>query len=104
MNLVGALRGGDYPTLAQLSDPTNSLIYSVGYRLMEYVRKNWGTAGVVRLVLAHGNVQQALSISPTAFEDGWYDWIVTRYLILNPKLFGSSRYSRRTTYAATISK
>jgi hypothetical protein len=95
VNWVRQIRNGNYPTLAELSDPTNSLIYAVGYRLVEYVHLKWGADGVTRLILAHGDPQRALGISATAFEDGWYDWIVERYMILPPKLFGSSRYSRR---------
>lgn len=95
VNWVRRIRNGNYPTLSELSDPTNSLIYSVGYRLMEYVRLKWGADGVSRLILAHGDVQRALGVSATEFEDGWYDWMVGRYLLVSPKLFGSSRYSRR---------
>lgn len=95
VNWVRRIRNGEYPTIAELSDPANSLIYGVGYRLIEYVRLRWGAEGVSRLILAHGDVQRALEISPTAFEDSWYDWIVKRYLLVNPKIFGSSRYSRR---------
>lgn len=95
VNWVRRIRNGDYPTLTELSDPTNSLIYGVGYRLMEYVRLKWGADGVSRLILAHGDVQRALGVTATEFENGWYDWIVTRYLLVSPKLFGSSRYSRR---------
>lgn len=95
VNWVRRLRNGDYPTLSELSDPTNSLIYGVGYRLVEYVRLKWGPDGVSRLIRAHGDPQQGLGVSASTFENDWYDWIVGRYLILSPKLFGSSRYSRR---------
>ncbi len=95
VNWVRHIRNGEYPTLAELSDPTSNLIYTVGYRIIEYVRLTWGADGVTRLILAHGDVQTALGVAPTAFEDGWYDWMVDRYLIVSPRLFGSSRYSRR---------
>lgn len=95
VNWVRRMRDGEYPTLSELSDPTNSLIYGVGYRLIEYVRLKWGPDGVSRLIRAHGDPQKALGVSASAFEDGWYDWIVERYLILPPRLFGASRYSRR---------
>lgn len=101
VNLVRRIRGGDYPTLSELSDPTNSLIYGVGYRLVEYIRLKWGSEGVSRLILAHGDPQQGLGVTASAFEDGWYDWIVERYLILPPKMFGSSRYTRRGSHPAS---
>ena len=94
VNWIGAIRRGDYPTIAELNDPTNSLIYGVGYRIIEYVHKQWGGDAVVKLVLAHGNVR-VLRVSTEEFEDGWYDWLAKRYLIVNPKRFGDSRYRRR---------
>lgn len=103
VNWVRRMRNGDYPTLLELSEPTNSLIYGVGYRLVEYVRLKWGPDGVGRLIRAHGDTQQGLGVSASAFENGWYDWIVGRYLILSPRMFGSSRYSRRVHRATSIS-
>ncbi|MEP6778895.1 MAG: hypothetical protein ABJC26_03330 [Gemmatimonadaceae bacterium] len=94
VNWIGAIRRGDYPTIAELNDPSNGLIYGVGYRIIEYVRKQWGGDAVVKLVLAHGNVR-VLHVTSEEFEDGWYDWLAKRYLIINPKRFGDSRYSRR---------
>ncbi|MEP6764229.1 MAG: hypothetical protein ABJB66_07970 [Gemmatimonadaceae bacterium] len=94
VNWIGSIRRGDYPTIAELNDPSNSLIYAVGYRIIEYVRKQWGGDAVVKLVLAHGNVR-VLHVTSEEFEDGWYDWMAKRYLIINPKRFGESRYSKR---------
>ena len=95
VNWVRRIRNGNYPTLAELSDPANSLIYGIGYRLIEFVRLKWGADGVAKLIRAHGDTQRALGISATAFEDQWYDWVKQRYLLINPKFFGASRYSRR---------
>jgi hypothetical protein len=78
---VAYMASGQYPTLAQLdADITvGRQVYEVGYLIGEYVVHEYGQGGLVDLIVANGNTQQALGVSTAQFEAGWHAFVRERY-------------------------
>ena len=71
---------GDYPTLYELNDKSNTNIYRVGYILLEYVIETWGKDSVIELIKSNGNIPETLGITFEKFESGWYQFVKEKYL------------------------
>ncbi len=73
----------NFPILDELNSDFNTggnKIYAVGYLLSEYIIATWGKANFVSLIKANGDIQQTLEVSIHQFEDGWVEFVKSKYL------------------------
>ena len=78
---VAGIASGNFPRLANIDRGASGVsIYDVGYTIAEYTVERWGYAGLRRLLVAHGDTAVALGVSLEAYEQGWHDFVVERYL------------------------
>jgi len=75
------MRAGRYPSLADLNADWNvsHQVYQVGGVLGEYIVRQWGMDGLVRLIRTNGGVQAALGVSVAEFEAGWRAFLQAEY-------------------------
>jgi hypothetical protein len=78
---------GDYPSIAELNDPSVSKVYAVGYRLGEFITWRYGKGALLSLVQHDGNVQDALGVSEAELMRLWFQRIENRYLLVKPRWF-----------------
>ena len=88
LNRFWYLTRGRYPSIADLNDPRKSQVYDVGYRLAEFIRKEWGASALVSLVHNDGDVQAALGISEAELMRRWFAFVQERYLLIKPRWLG----------------
>lgn len=79
-NTLPYMVSGDYPTLYELNDKSNDIIYNVGYILLEYVIETWGKDSVIQLIKSNGDIPATLGITFEEFESGWYQFVKEKYL------------------------
>lgn len=69
-----------YPSLDELSNRSNGgKIYKVGYTIIEYLLAEHGQDGLIKLVLAWGDLS-VLKTNKEEFAKGWHDFVVKKYL------------------------
>jgi hypothetical protein len=71
-----------FPSLAELNgdfNKGNQKIYEVGYTLAEFIVTEWGYEKLHALIVSHGDLQQALSVTPAEFEFGWREFVRKKY-------------------------
>jgi hypothetical protein len=54
-------------------------IYQVGDVLGNYIVRDWGLDGLVRLIQHNGDLAAALGVTTAAFETGWHAFLRDRY-------------------------
>jgi len=93
---------GNYPTLAELNTDYNSSdhkIYGIGYTLAEFVVHDWSIHSLILLIRTNGNVSTVLGLSEAQFEGKWYQFVKTKYLIINrQQIVFSSKYLWRNFF------
>ncbi len=79
---IDCMVSGDYPSIDELNGDFNDgnyKVYEVGYLLIEYLLSEWGHDAYIDLIKSLGDIDQVLGISVSEFENGWYEFIETRY-------------------------
>jgi len=80
---MSSLVNGNFPTLEELNSDFNNgnhSIYQVGYLLAEFIIENWGRDRFVALIRSNGNLEQTLEVTVIEFEEGWKNFVTTKYL------------------------
>jgi hypothetical protein len=69
------------PTLADLNSnwQTNTDVYTGGYVLIEYIIQAWTKDKLIQLIRSNGNILGTLGVSVQQFEQGWLDFLITKY-------------------------
>jgi len=73
---------GNFPTVAELNsnfNTSNNKIYHVGYMISEYIIMYWDKNSYVNLIKSNGNILHVLEITNQEFEEGWKDFVTTKY-------------------------
>ena len=72
---------GDFPSLAEVNRRDGPCsVYRVGFTIVEFIVESWGWDGLRALVVANGDIAQALGLSVPAFESRWKEFVERRYL------------------------
>jgi hypothetical protein len=91
LNRFWYLLRGNYPTIADLNDPTKSQVYDVGYRLAEFILAQWGPQALVRLIHHDGDIHAALGVTGDELMRRWFLHAEDRYLLIKPRWFTTRR-------------
>lgn len=76
---LGYITRTTYPSLDELNDRSKgSKAYKVGYTIVEYIRAEYGQDGLIKLILAYGNLE-VLKTTKEEFAKGWHGFVVKKY-------------------------
>ncbi len=81
---LSCITPSQYPTLEDLNKSHTTYdvkVYRVGYTLIEYVVSEFGDDARLNLIRSGGNIQEALGVTTTVFEDGWHKFVLNNYRI-----------------------
>ncbi|MGB9906491.1 MAG: hypothetical protein ACPLRR_03770 [Candidatus Saccharicenans sp.] len=75
--LLTHLKEGKFPDFKDL----NRLEYTFqfGYSLVEFIIERWGIFHLRSLLLAYGNIEKAMGISPESFYEKWKEFVKQKY-------------------------
>ena len=79
---IAAFADGEPPTLMQLNNINDSLIYDVGGVLGDFIVTTWGQEMLITMVRSHGNLEASVGLSESAFLQRWMEFIGGRYPVL----------------------
>jgi hypothetical protein len=84
---------GRPPTLEELNADVSAgrQVYDVGYTIGEFVVWRGGNEALGRLVVSNGDTAGALGLSPRAFEEEWYAFVLEKYLAASAGVSPSSQ-------------
>ncbi|NKB99656.1 MAG: hypothetical protein GKR90_14330 [Pseudomonadales bacterium] len=83
---ISCITHTSYPTLDELnaSHTTSAVkVYRIGYSLIEYVVEVFGRDSLIDLISNDGNVQESLGVAEADFENGWHQFVLSRYDIVD---------------------
>jgi hypothetical protein len=73
------LNAGTHPTLAQLNDRSNGMIYGCGYTIIEFIHHRYGKEKLLALITQNGDLRKVLNISDEEFTTEWYRFVLSKY-------------------------
>lgn len=70
----------EYPSLDELSNrKQGGKVYKIGYTLIEYIIQDYGQDGLIKLILAYGDLS-SLKTDPDELAKKWHAFVMAKYL------------------------
>jgi hypothetical protein len=76
---ISAITSNKIPSISELNDFNNTLIYQIGYLLGEFIFKNFGKEKYIQLIKGNGNINKVLGLTDEAFLNKWYQYVKLIY-------------------------